>query len=167
MKPYKLLFILLLFFTACNMAAPLDYSVTPPDGWRMYDTVMLDRDVRILQGPDSTMGEVRPFVNIIVQPMNKKLPDFTQANMSYLKKHGEHVMIQQTGTVVVKGINASWFTYTNVHGGVERASVNYIIPVGDYGYMITCAVNAGHMDEYAQIFDDIVQSFYCIKPTEE
>ena len=164
MKPHKLLLVFLLFVVACNNADPLDYSITPPDGWEMYDTVMLEREVRIIQGPDSTMDDARPFMNVIVQPMRKSLGQFTQSNMGNLKRDGNKVMIQSTGSVQIKNVVANWFTYTNEHKGVKRECVNYIIPVDGYAYMVTAGVNAGYMDMYAQTFDDVVQTFYCIKP---
>jgi len=89
----------------------------------------------------------------------KEIDDFTTTNMNYLKANMPEIALQDRGSINVSAINARWFTYTKEQNGVLRDMINYIIPVREFAYMITCGTNKGSMIKYRAIFDQIAQSF--------
>lgn len=163
-KPYNYFFLVIIVVVAsCSYSLPQDYRIKPPAGWGVDDAVLMDNDVRIITPPLERAGGARPAVNIIVQPLTKPIDEFTEANIRYLEEHGNNAFKVQQGIVDINGITASWFSYTNDTGLKERECVNYIIPVDGFAYMITCGVSKGYMDAYADTFDAMVQTFYCVQ----
>ncbi len=136
-----------------------DFTVDPPAGWVMFDTVVNKLSLRFLRPQDAQSGG-NPLVNILVATMEKKnIDEFSETNMAYLQKNMPGVVLQEKGSIAIPSIDARWFTYTKEQNGVLREMINYIIPLNGIAYMVTCGTNSGSMKKYRPVFDKIVRSF--------
>jgi hypothetical protein len=142
-----------------NEGPDYNYTVEVPDGWTTLDTSINGLNIRFLRNPVSPANE-NPVVNILIASMNgKDIETFTESNISYLLKNSGYDHLVEKGKFEVGGTSARWFTYYREDNGTRRDMINYIIPSGNFAYMITGGVNAGGMKTYRPVFDGIARSF--------
>lgn len=136
-----------------------NYSITPPDGWTIKDSIMSGLRVKMIQAPD-TLIEDLPAINILVALMgDRQIDEFLEKNMITLEQKGKGTVLLKKGSIDISSINSRWFTYTSTMNGRKRDVINYIIPDQGFAYMITCGVKAGRMVKYRQLFERTAKSF--------
>jgi len=136
-----------------------DFTLTAPAGWRMTDTTVEGLHLRLVRCPPAEVASGAVLNVVAVHRGDISLDTFTQRNMTYLQTNMEGVVIGDKGSFTASGIEGRWFAYTKVHNGQKREMVNYIIPVGEFAYMLTAGSNEGTMNRYRVSFDDIAGSF--------
>lgn len=135
------------------------YTIDYPSNWKKTDVPQLD----IVLFAPSSGDDTRPraSLNIVSENIGAIVPlnTFYDESVKNLKESLKEVVVENSGTATLNGVESKWITYTHVMQNVKFRVLQYFIASEKTVYLITFGAVEQDFNTYKKEFEEIVSSF--------
>jgi hypothetical protein len=139
------------------------FAIRFPDGWELREGFMGTTAIG-LRPKESFLSLFRETVAVTVEELDRELTrdEFFEKVLAWRKKNMTNFEHQEPERARLGSLDAIRLVYTHTYI-FDIKALDYFIPVGKKGYIVTCSARPGTFQDFVDRFEEVCKTFMILE----